>query len=136
MMQKTIHLVQKDASIWASLSLLLLFAIGAKTGISLDLLLVAVSGFYLSARWQMKGFGYSLALLLVDAAGRHSFLVTDHLFQLGLEGSLACTFFITALAFEQGSGLIDALTSQLHIRETALGNLEEDLERLQQESQT
>jgi len=136
MMQKAIHLVQRDVSIWASLFLLCLFAIGARTGITFDLLFVAVAGFYLSARWHIRGFCYALALLCVDAVARHGFLVSDHLFQLGLEGSLACTFFITALAFEQGSGLIDSLTAQIETRETALDNLEEDLNKVQQESLT
>lgn len=136
MMQKAIHLVQRDASIWASLFLLCLFAIGAKTGITFDLLFVAISGFYLCARWQIRGCCYALALLCVDAVGRHALFVTDHMFQLGIEGSLACTFFVTALAFEQGSGLVDSLTSQIQSRETALDNLEEDFSKAQQESLT
>jgi DNA repair exonuclease SbcCD ATPase subunit len=134
MMQKAVQHIHKDASIWAALSLLCLFAIGTKSSISLDLILIALIGFYLSARFQIRGFCYAIALLFVGALARHVLLVHDHLFQLGLECSIGCTFFITALSFEEGSSVLDFLTSQLNTKEISLSHLEEDLAKVKQEA--
>jgi chromosome segregation ATPase len=82
----------------------------------------------------MRGCCYALALLAIAASVKHAWQVEDHLFQLGVEGSLACAYFITALAFEQGSSFIESLRSQVETRKAALENLEEELAKTQESS--
>lgn len=120
-------------SIFGPLSLLCTFAIAAK--LPLDFLFLALSGLYLCARYQMKGFSYSLVLLLLGGGLKHLFLDSGHFWQLGLEGSLGIAFFITALSFEESVVFIQSMISQLDARSSSLKNLEEDLS-LQREQAT
>lgn len=131
MRQKAIHFLQKEPTMWGPIFLLCTLALG----VPFDLLFVAAIGLFLSARWQVRGCCYSLALLGITAVINHAFLVSDHLWQLGLEGSLACAFFITALAFEQGAAWIESLQSQMQTRKAALENLEEELAKTQERAQ-
>lgn len=129
-------MTQKENRIWGPIFLLATLAFGAKTSIPFDLLLLAIAGLYLSATYQVRGCVYSLILLGLSACFKHAFFTSDHLWQLGIEGSLALAFFITALAFEQAGTFIDSLHSQIETRKAALENIEEDLSKLQQEFQT
>lgn len=135
MMQRAATFLQKDTAIWGPIFLLCTLSLGAKTAIPFDLLFIALSGLYLSARWKMRGCCYALALLAIAASIKHA-LISDHLFQLGIEGSLGCAFFVTALACEQGASLIETLTSQIQTRKAALENLEEEIAKLQETSQS
>lgn len=135
MMQKAVRFIHKEPVIWGPIFLLCTLALAFKIAIPFDLLLLSAGGFFLSARLQMRGCCYALALLGVISVFRHLFLVDDHLWQLGLEGSLATAFLITALAFEQGSSWIHSLESQIQIRKSALQNLEEELSKVQQDAQ-
>lgn len=132
MMEKTIRFLDKEKTIWGPIFLLGTLAFGAKSAIPFDLLALAVLGFYLSARWQLRGCYYALALLGIAAALKHAFFTTDHLWQLGIEGSLACSFFITALSFEQGTLFLESLSQQMETRKAALDNLEEELARVRE----
>src|SRR3989344_6088894 len=107
------------------LFLLSTLAVAAQS-IPFDLLLIGGVGLYLSARWGMRGCAWSFALLAVSAGLKHTFLETNHLWALGLEGSLACCLLITALGFEQGASLVDSLFSQIETRDSALKDLESD----------
>ncbi|PIS01925.1 MAG: hypothetical protein COT85_07205 [Chlamydiae bacterium CG10_big_fil_rev_8_21_14_0_10_42_34] len=135
MIQRAVRFLHKEPTIWGPLSLLCTVAIAVKTAIPFDLLFLAAAGLFLSARWQLRGFCYSLALLAVVAVAKHAFVVTDHLWQLGIEGSLACAFFITAVSFEQGAAWIESLESQMQNKKAALENIEEELEKVQQTAQ-
>lgn len=115
------------------LFLLSTLAVAAQS-IPFDLLLIGGVGLYLSARWGMRGCAWSFALLAVSAGLKHTFLETNHLWALGLEGSLACCLLITALGFEQGASLVDSLFSQIETRDSALKNLEEETAKQREES--
>jgi hypothetical protein len=135
MMQKAIRFLHKEPTIWGPISLLCTLAIGVKSSIPFDLLALAAAGLFLSARLQLRGCCYSLVLLAVIACFKHAFLVSDHLWELGLEASLACAFFVTALSFEQGSTWIESLQSQMQTRVAAIENLEEELAKYRQTGQ-
>lgn len=109
------------------ISLLCTVALAARSWIPVDLLVLALIGLYLCARWQMRGCVYALISLGIAALVRHAFVSSQHLWELGLEASLGCAFLITALAFEKGSLFIQSLTDQIETRGAALQNTEEDL---------
>jgi DNA repair exonuclease SbcCD ATPase subunit len=132
MMEKVFQFLQKDSSIWGSVSLLCTLAIAAKASIPADLLGLALTGLYLCTRLQMRGCYYALALLGVFAAFKHAFFTTDHLWQLGIEGSLVLAFFILALASEQAAVSIASLQQQLQTRQATVANLEDELAKAQE----
>lgn len=133
MIDRAVSFLQKDTVIWGPIFLLGTLAIGTQT--PFDLVLLALVGLYLCARYKIRGCCYSLVLLGLFAIVKHAFFTQDHLWQLGLESSLGCAFFITALAFEQGEAFLDSLKSQIQTRKAALENLEEELSKAQQEAQ-
>jgi hypothetical protein len=135
MMQRVVRFLQKEPTIWGPISLLFTVSLAVKTAIPFDLLFVAAAGLFLSARLQIRGCCYSLILLALAGIVKHSFFISDHLWYLGVEGSIACAFFITALAFEQGAAWIDSLQSQMETRKAALENVEEELSKVQQSAQ-
>ncbi|MDE3047766.1 MAG: hypothetical protein KGI83_05380, partial [Verrucomicrobiota bacterium] len=99
-----------------------------------DLLLLATGGLFLSAKLQFRGCCYALVLLGLVSLLRHTLLITDHLWSLGLEGSIGVSFFITAMAFEQETQSIQQLESQIQTRQSALANLEEEMSKAQEEA--
>jgi len=136
MIQRAVRFLHKEPTIWGPISLLFTLAIAVKTAIPFDLLFIAAAGLFLSARWHMRGFCYSLVLLAVGGVAKHAFVVTDHLWQLGIEGSMACAFFIIAVAFEQGASFIESLNSQMQTRKAAVENLEEEISKVQESAQS
>ncbi|MBX7066956.1 MAG: hypothetical protein K1X28_06980 [Parachlamydiales bacterium] len=136
MMEKAVRFIQKEPSLWGPIFLLCTVTLAARIGVPYDLLLLAAGGFFLSARMQIRGCCYALVLLGLVAILRHAFLVTDHLWSLGLESSLGIAFFITALAFEQESAWIQTLESQIETRKSALENLEEEMAKVQEHAQS
>lgn len=135
MMQRAVQFIQKESSIWGPVFLLCALGLSLKMDVPYDLLILAIGGFFLSAKLGVRGSAYALALLGVVSALRHAFLVEDHLWSLGIEGSLAVSFFITALSFEEGSFWIQTLESQIETRKSALANLEEEMTRVQKDAQ-
>lgn len=135
MMQRAVRFLQKEPTIWGPISLLFTLSLSVKTAIPFDLLLMAAVGFFLSARLQVRGCCYSLILLGLLSIVKHAFLITDHLWVLGIESSLGCAFFITALGCEQGTTWIESLQSQMETRKAALENLEEELAKTQETAQ-
>jgi hypothetical protein len=135
MIRKMNQVMHKEITILGPLFVLCAFALSLKTAISLDLLVIGALGLYLSATLKLRGCIYALFFLLVGASVKHFFFTKDHLFQLGIESSFACAFFITALGFEEGASLFDSLKSQMQTKESTLENLEEELEKAKQELQ-
>lgn len=135
MMEKAVRFIQKEPAVWGPIFLLCTLALAIRIAIPFDLLLLSAGGFFLSARLQIRGCAYALVLLGLVSIFRHAFLVTDHLWSLGLEGSLGIAFFITALAFEQESSWIQTLESQIETRKSALENLEEEIAKVQESAQ-
>lgn len=137
--EKTGDLLQKENEIpfWSILgpvSLLFTFALSAKSSIPFDLLFLALTGLFLTARWQKRGCVYALLLLVAGSAIRHCFLPSSHLWNLGLEASLGCAFVVTALAFDHGLAFIQSLTAEIEAVAGTVKNLEEELSRSEEES--
>ncbi len=130
-----IRFIQKEPLIWGPIFLLFTLALAAPFAIAYDILLLAASGFFLSSRMQMRGCCYALAFLGIISVIRHAFLVQDHLWALGIEGSLCIAFFITALAFEEKASLIHSLEAQIETRKSAIENLEDELSKAKEAQQ-
>lgn len=131
----TVRFLQKEQAVWGPIFLLCALALSLKTSVPLDLLATAAAGFFLCVRWRKKGLVYSFVLLAVFSLIKHAFLIEDHLWQLGLDVSLALSFSITALAFEETASFHESLESQVQTRKANLENLEEEIKRLQEASQ-
>lgn len=127
-------LSQIPFSIFGPICLICTFALSAKVPMPFDLLFLALSGLYLSARWQMRGFVYSLILLALGGGIKHFLLDSGHLWQLGIEGSLAISFFITALSFEESSSFIQSLISQMDASSSVVRNLEEEISAVREQA--
>lgn len=134
MMGKTVQFIQKESSTLGPVFLFSALALSLKMEIPYDLLILAIGGFFLSEKLGSRGLGYALALLGITSALRHLFLVTDHLWALGVEGSIALSFFVTALSSEEDSFWIQTLESQIETRKASLANLEEEIARFQKET--
>ena len=92
-------------------------------------LLIAAPGFALATIFRMRGFAYALVLLGLGAFFNHGFVTHQHLWQIGLEASLACSLWIVALAQEHSAQLSHSLESQLEAQKATMRNLEEDLSK-------
>lgn len=116
------------------LSLLCAFILAAKGPLPYDLYCASLIGLFFSARWHFRGCFYALALLLCLGIFKHWTGDLHHFWRLGLEGSIASSLFITALAFENSATKMESLYSQLSAKEAALAHTEEDLTKLREDS--
>jgi len=105
---------------------LTLFCASALSPLSI---LIAIPGFALCSRLRMRGFAYALILLGVTAFIMHGFFTSRHLWQFGLELSLAFSFLVTALTQEENIRETETLSSQLEAQSSTLRNLEEELQK-------
>lgn len=85
-----------------------------------------VAGLFLCSRWQMTGFFYSLIALALASVVEHLFFSPNHFWLLGLEGSYAVSFLITALSAERHCHFIQSLSSQIQTRNSSISHLEEE----------
>ena len=106
------------------------------TALSPVALLMALPGFALSSYYRMRGFAYSLVLLGLAAFCNHGFLTPDHFWQFGIEVSLACSFWITALAQEERAHANHSFHSQFEASVSTTRYLEEELNKCQEEKTT
>lgn len=97
-----------------------------------DLIIFAMLGMILCMRWRMRGLIYSLIIFLIEAVAKHVFFFDQHLWQIGLEGSMAIGFAMTAAAVEIIDRKEQMLLVRLDSREKTIRNLEEDLEKVRQ----
>lgn len=111
------------------LSLLCAFVLAAKHPLPYDLYAASLLGLFFSARWHFRGCFYALVLLISVGIVKHWMGNLHHFWHLGLEGAVACSFFITALAFENSSLKLESLYAQLAAKAAALANSEADLEK-------
>lgn len=109
------------------IGLCLSLVLAAKGSFPFDLCLVGCIGLILSARLRMQGCFYALILLLASGIFAHSFLELQHFWRLGVEASLACSFFITAFSFETAFLASSSLQTGLEAKESAIRNLEEEI---------
>jgi len=112
-----------------SMTLLAAYALTAALPLSFsfDLFLLGAVGLFLCSRWNLKGCSYALMLLSLSGICGHLFLETHHLLRLGLEASLACSFFAAAVTFENEAEAVKAMSTQLTSRAAAIQNLEEEI---------
>lgn len=95
----------------------------------LSIFLIGVLGLFLCCRWQMTGFFSSLILLLLASLGEHYYFQKGHLWLLGIQGSYAIAFFITALNAEGHTHFVKNLFSQMEMRDASILNLEEEFSK-------
>ena len=116
--------------------LFLVGAIGIATiGGSLDRSLIAMSavGLFLCAKWELRGFGYALAILIIGACVGHLGETNHHWLRLGFEGAIGASLLLTALSFEEGTRNSHAMAEQMEAGKQTVRNLEEDLSKKQEE---
>lgn len=95
---------------------------------------VGILGLFLSSKFQMKGFVAALIVLSIAAIGEHLFFKTQHLWSLGIEGSYAIAFFITAQNADRHHSFINTLLSQIETRTSSILNLEEEFTKSRSDS--
>ncbi len=137
MIERILRLVQseqeeKEIFFWSLLGPISLLCTISISG-ELDLLFMAMAGLYLTARFQKRGFIYSLILLVAGSLIRHAFIKSHHLWECGLEASLGVAFLISYLAFQQGVSFLHSLTTQVEAHSSSIKNLEEELVKEKEE---
>lgn len=107
--------------------LLCSFSLSSLYTFRLDLFCVALLGYILSSFLQLRGCVYALILLIISSLFHHFLSPKDHLWQIGLEFSVGCSLFITALAFEEKKSKRASIQSLLATKDQAMEHLEQDL---------
>jgi hypothetical protein len=115
-------------------SLLVTLCLAMFHGGNLDLAIAVALGLVLSFSFALRGLLYSLSLLFLSALSKHLFFLDQHLWQMGIECSVAIGFMMCALASELVRYKEDALEAKLESQGRALGNLEEDAMRSREEN--
>lgn len=133
-MQRAVRFLQQEPSVWGPIFLLSSVIIAAKAAFSIDLLVTASIGFFLSYRLQVRGMCYALIILGFTSIAKHLMIDSDHLWHLGIQCSLALAFFITALTSEQEANWIESLESQIETGKASFQNLEEELSKVHAET--
>ena len=119
-------------SLWGPVFLFCALSLAAGSGVPYDWLALALGGYYLCARWQLRGCVYALILIGLAAVVKHAFIESGHLWHLGLQGSLSCSLFLAALGFEWESSRAVSLAAQIETGKAALKNVEEEFEQARQ----
>ena len=133
--EKASHLLGEEqdgtsASLWPILGPFFILCVGVLSPRDPLMLCLSLIGLFVSARWQIRGFSYSLVLLGLVCLLEHGWLTSHHLWQLGLEGFCAIAFFITALASEERGRLWQSLSDLLTARQSSMSHLEEEMEKI------
>lgn len=100
----------------------------------IDLALIALVGFFLSAHFHSKGLTYAIAGLALFSVPMAFFTSTPLLYLAALEASVALSWFITALTCEDKISLFSSLRTTLEHQSSTIVNLEESLSRAQKEA--
>ena len=82
---------------------------------------------------KFRGLVYSLAALFIFSCIRHAFFVDAHLWNLGIEGSIALGFAMTFTAFDEIEKGQTTLKEIAKNKDQIIRNLEEDLAKERQE---
>ena len=107
--------------------------VGLQRSANIDLVFLAMLGMVLCIRGRMRGFLYSMMLLILGALVKHAFFLDFHLWQLGIEATVAVGFALTAAAVDLIHKKETTLIDQASRREKTIRNLEEDLAKARQE---
>ena len=114
----------EDFTIWQVLGSLFVVATLSLAGKSPLLLSAGLIGLYLAARSKKT---HALLAVAVLSLMQQMLLTESHLWFLGLETSLGCALFITALGFEGCARFVSALITQADAHVASIQNLEEEL---------
>jgi hypothetical protein len=98
-------------------------------------LLASLIGMALCVHYKIRGCVYTMIVLAVFAFVRHGWFIDQHLWNLGLEGSLACGFVITALAADQRFSLLQSIHNLSEAQGATIGHLEQNVAMLMGASQ-
>ncbi len=123
----------EDLTIWQVLGSLFVVATLSLAGQSPLLLSAGLIGLYLAARSKKT---YALLAVAVLSLVQQMLLPESHLWFLGLEISLGCALFITALGFEGSSQFVSSLITQADAHVASIQNLEEELARERESAQS
>lgn len=115
-------------SLFATLSLAL------QMGGNLDLAIAAAVGLILSFSLRMRGLFYSLALLGLGALAKHLFFLDAHLWQMGIETSMALGFVICTLSSEQLHAREGTALLKIESQKSALSRLVEEASQSEREA--
>lgn len=114
------------------LSLLFTVALALQRGSNLDLLPLVVTGLILCTWLSFSGLVYSLFLLGLGALCKHYFFLEQHAWQLGIEGSIAIGFTLTAFAFDWMRAKEKHVQRDRERQGQMVKHLEEDLTKLRE----
>jgi hypothetical protein len=126
---KILDKIERDETLaffWQIIGPLFILCTFALAPTYLAIFSVGVLGLFLSARFQMKGFYAALAILTIVAIGEHLFFKSQHLWLLGLEGSYAIAFLITALNADDHNFFVKNLLLQIETKNSSILNVEEE----------
>ncbi len=98
-------------------------------------LAASLAGMAVCVHYKIRGCVYTILLLTAFAIVRHGWFLDQHLWNLGLEGSLTCGFVITALAADQRFSLLQSLHSLSEAQGSTIGHLEQNVAMLLEASQ-
>ena len=105
-----------------------------RTG-NFDLLIVIIFGSLLCLKMHTRGLCYALALLFIGSLTKHLLLLHCHLWQLGIESSIALGLFISTMASKLLEQQNTGLRTQAENKEQTIRNLEDELLLSRKEAQ-
>ena len=97
-----------------------------------DLWAVAIVGFFLAWKMDKQGLMITLSIFLLVVILKHWRMSSNHLWQLGLEGSIALSLFLSYLGFFHLKEKIGTLEKSKKKREEENKELEEELKKEEQ----
>jgi len=95
----------------------------------LDLWFVVLLGILLCFLLKKEGLWASLSMLLIAAIFKHTQISSSHFWQIGLEGSIALGFVITALGFDYLSEMVHSFEEKRRSSLENLSLMEEELKK-------
>ncbi len=99
-------------------------------GEAVYLLFISLLGLLLCSYFNKKGCFFSLLFIGLGILAKYGFSDSYGLWQMGLEGSVACSFVITTLMLDQQKSKFKSLFEVAKTRESTILNLEEDLSKI------
>ncbi len=128
-MKRLVQSLEDSSTLLPALGPLLLLPallLAGKTA-NYDLLLVALVGTWLCVQSGLRGCAYALAMLGISMAGKHLWFTERHLWQLGLEGSVGLSFFVSTLSSQQMAQVFETLQLHSETKAKTIAHLEEEL---------
>ena len=128
---------EEDLSLFSGAGPVSLFSailLGAKSGVNPDFIFLGIIGLILCMKLRTRGLVYTLLLLLISSLIKHCFFLERHLWQLGIEFSVAMGFALTAAAAELMRRKDTKLVAKIESQAKTVRNLEEDLGKTRQDA--